>query len=267
MENSKLKEITIIILCGGKGSRLGALGKKIPKTLAKVQNKEILWYILNFLKYSGFKNIILPLGYKGKKIQNFLKKYKFSNLNIETINTGVNTNIGKRLYLVRNKIKSENILLLNGDAIFKFNLKNIYKNHCKKKLGITFLTGEVTYAYGSIGTKNGKIIDFKRNLVFESLKTKNNNEYLAYNYTGMSIIQTKLLRKFKNLFKMSENFEQDFYPKIIKKYHNQIVKIKGLWHSIDNIKDLDAVNKTQSKSYKFKELKNLKSFLKNKIDE
>ena len=86
----------------------------------------------------------------------------------------------RRMYVIFENYKSgekfkinnndENILLLNGDAIFKFNLKNIYKNHCKKKIGITFLTGEVTYAYGSIGTKNGKIIDFKRNLVFESLK-------------------------------------------------------------------------------------------------
>ena len=51
-----------VVLCGGKGSRLGALGKKIPKTLVKVQNKEILWYIIQFLKFSGFNNIILPLG-------------------------------------------------------------------------------------------------------------------------------------------------------------------------------------------------------------
>ena len=34
-----------VILCGGKGTRLGNLGKKIPKTLVKIQGKEILWYI------------------------------------------------------------------------------------------------------------------------------------------------------------------------------------------------------------------------------
>ena len=63
-----------VVLCGGKGSRLGALGKKIPKTLVKVQNKEILWYIIQFLKFSGFNNIILPLGYRGEQIKKFLKK-------------------------------------------------------------------------------------------------------------------------------------------------------------------------------------------------
>ena len=68
-----MKNKTAIILCGGKGSRLGSLGKKIPKTLVKVQNKEILWYIISFLKSSGFNNIVLPLGYKGNQIKIILE--------------------------------------------------------------------------------------------------------------------------------------------------------------------------------------------------
>ena len=65
MENKSLiKKKTTVILCGGKGTRLGTLGKKVPKTLVKVQNKEILWYILKHLKKNGFNDIILPLGYE-----------------------------------------------------------------------------------------------------------------------------------------------------------------------------------------------------------
>ena len=54
-----------IILCGGKGTRLGSIGKKFPKTLVKIQGREILWYIINILKRIN-SIIILPLGYKGK---------------------------------------------------------------------------------------------------------------------------------------------------------------------------------------------------------
>ncbi len=257
-----MKDNTAIILCGGRGTRLGALGKKIPKTLIKVHNKEILWYILKHLEINGFKNIILPLGFKGEQIKIFLKKNNNFGLNIITVNTGVKTNIGKRLSLISNKIKSKNFLLLNGDAIFKENLKKIYQNHCKKKLGATFLCGEVTYSYGSIGIKNNKIIDFKRNLVFESLKVRNDEKYKAYNYTGMSIIKTDLFKKFDRSFRNSENFEQEFYPKIIKNFRTQLVKLKGFWHSIDNIKDLNIANKQSLQNQKFKRLKNLKSFFK-----
>ena len=261
-KNKSFKKSTTVILCGGRGTRLGALGKKIPKTLAKVNNKEILWYILNHLKIHGFKDIILPLGYKGNLIKNFLKKNKNFGLNIKTINTGTKTNIGKRLSLISDEIKSKNFLLLNGDAIFRFNLKNIYKIHCKKNLGATFICGEFTYAYGTIGVKNDKIIDFKRNLVFQSLKIKSDKKYQAFNYTGMSIIKTELLKKFDRFFKKSKNFEQELYPKIIKKFRTELVKVKGFWHSIDNMKDLDIINAQSVQSQKFKRLKNLQNFLK-----
>ena len=74
MENKLLNIKTAVILCGGRGTRLGALGNEIPKTLVKVQNKEIIWYILNHLKKNGFNHIILPLGYRGNQIKSFFKK-------------------------------------------------------------------------------------------------------------------------------------------------------------------------------------------------
>ena len=69
MENKFLNIKTAVILCGGRGTRLGALGNEIPKTLVKVQNKEIIWYIINNLKKNGFSHIILPLGYRGNQIK------------------------------------------------------------------------------------------------------------------------------------------------------------------------------------------------------
>ena len=68
---------TAIILCGGKGTRLGQLGKKFPKTLINVQGKPILWYILNSLKKNKFNHFILPVGYRGKQIREFIDKTKF----------------------------------------------------------------------------------------------------------------------------------------------------------------------------------------------
>ena len=41
---------TAVILCGGTGTRLGLLGKKIPKSLVKIHEYPIIWYIINVLK-------------------------------------------------------------------------------------------------------------------------------------------------------------------------------------------------------------------------
>ena len=117
---------TAVILCGGKGTRLGLLGKKIPKSLVKIHKYPIIWYIVNALRYHSINHFILPLGYEGHLIKNYLKKNKeCNNLNIDLIDTGLETTISRRIFYIRNKIKSENFVLLNGDAIFDFNLSKI----------------------------------------------------------------------------------------------------------------------------------------------
>ena len=79
---------TAIILCGGKGTRLGNLGKKVPKTLLTVQGKPIIWYIIKFLKKNSINHFILPVGYKGSMIKKYFTKNKeFKDVNLEIINT------------------------------------------------------------------------------------------------------------------------------------------------------------------------------------
>ena len=129
-----LKNRTAIILCGGKGTRLGLLGKKTPKSLVKINGRPIIWYIIKNLIKNSFNHFILPTGFKGNLIKKYLlKKREFKNYKIEVINTGENSNIGKRIFLIKKKIISDNFLLMNGDAIFDFNLKKIFNTHNASK--------------------------------------------------------------------------------------------------------------------------------------
>ena len=193
MTNNKSR--TAIILCGGRGSRLGAISKKIPKTLVKIQGKEILWYIIKFLKKNKFNHFILPLGYKSKMIKNFIYKNNGFDSKIDLVNTGVNTNISKRIFNVISKIKSENILLLNGDTIFNFDINKIFLQHEKSKLDATFLSVETTYQFGTVCMKNNKIVNFKRNIVFDSVNIRSNKKIIAYNYAGIIFIKKKKFNK------------------------------------------------------------------------
>ena len=128
------------------------------------------------------------------------------------IYTGVNTNIGKRIFQSTNEITSKNVLLLNGDAIFNFNINNIYKSHYKNKSDVSFLSGEITYPFGTIGVIKNKVIDFKRNLSYHALKIRNNSNYIGYNYSGIILIKTEILKNIKINLKhlkiLSQNFTQ-----------------------------------------------------------
>ena len=77
---SKFKEnLTVIVLCGGKGKRLLPITKSVPKPLLKINKKEILYYILEHLKKYNLKKIILATGYKSESF----KKIKSKNLDIK----------------------------------------------------------------------------------------------------------------------------------------------------------------------------------------
>ena len=230
---------TAVILCGGKGTRLGELGKKFPKTLVKIQGKPILWYILNSLKKNKFNHFILPVGYRGRQIEEFIKKNKFKNCKIDIIKTGITTSIAQRIYKIKNFIISEDFLILNGDAIFDANLTEIFNNHIKKKKDLSFICCEAEADFGTIGVVNNKIVNFQRGIDFKSVNTNEIN-YKAYVYSGMSIINRKILNE---NFKNYENFEKDFYPKVIKKYKSDIHSLQGFWYAMDNIKDYDVLNK------------------------
>ena len=236
---------TAVILCGGKGTRLGAIGKKLPKTLIKIHSKPIIWYIIKILQKNKLNHFILPVGYKGSQIKRYLKKNReFKNCKIDIIDTGANTSIAKRIYKIKSKILSENFILLNGDAIFDFNINKIYKNHINKKIDATFMGCSTKLPFGIIAKKNDKIINFMRDVQFNAVINRKQKNFIGYVYSGIAILKKKLL---ENNLKDYVNFETLFYPSIIKKKKTNFVQIKGFWHSIDNYKDINDVNDKRNK--------------------
>lgn len=237
---------TAVILCGGKGTRLGNIGKKLPKTLIQIQKKPILWYIINeLINHGGFDHFILPVGHQGDKIEKYIKKNffskKYESIKFDIIKTGINTSISNRIFKVSSKIISDHFLLLNGDAIFSFKLKKFFFEHIKNNTDLTLFACNVISAFGVVITNNLKPVNFKRDMIYGSINGKQKN-VTGEIYTGMSIIKTELLKKIK--FKNSNNFEMNFFPKILmsKKYNSELRKVNGFWYAMD---DLKAINLTK----------------------
>ena len=75
MNINQFKEnLSVVILCGGKGARLKPLTNDLPKPLIKINNKSILENILLYFLKFKINNFIIASGYKKNLIKNFLKK-------------------------------------------------------------------------------------------------------------------------------------------------------------------------------------------------
>lgn len=250
-----MKYRSAIILCGGRGTRLGSLGKKTAKALLKIQGKPILWYILKFLKKNNFNHIILPIGFKGQKINKYLKNNnEFKKLRFDIKNTGLNTTIANRIFKIKKYIKSDNFLLLNGDAIIASNFKNIFEKHIRSKTDISFICSEAEANFGTVEIIRNKIVNFSRGIKFSSIK-KDNNNLTGFVYSGLVFMKKKILDE---KFKGKKNFEKEFYPKIIKKYKTKFFKLKGFWYAMDDIKQINAVNNKKVNLKIFNKVKRIK---------
>jgi ADP-glucose pyrophosphorylase len=64
-------------------------------------------------------------------------------------------------------------LLLNGDAIFNFNVLKIFDLHFNNNKNITFIGSQTQLAYGTIGVINDKVKSFERNITFNAVLKKN----------------------------------------------------------------------------------------------
>ena len=68
----------IVILAGGKGTRLAEYTKTIPKPMVKIGKKTVLEHIIKYYEKFGYNNFIIASGYKSKIIETHFKKKKIS---------------------------------------------------------------------------------------------------------------------------------------------------------------------------------------------
>ena len=175
---SPLKSHWVIVLCGGRGSRLGSVTESIPKSLALVHDKPIIWYTFLTLYKDGFRKFIFPLGYRGAMIEEFITK-EFDELDCEIrfIDTGEDTPISQRLYKVSNQIaEGDDFFLINGDTFFDFDILGMYHIHRRKNALATLSSVEIISEYGILIEEDGQLKDFAREkkVSYFSLNGKSN---------------------------------------------------------------------------------------------
>lgn len=119
----------VVILCGGKGTRLSEETKLRPKPLVEIGEKPILMHIMqSYMKY-GFNNFNLAIGYLGEQVDAFVKKNKLSG-KVNVIDTGQDTLTGGRLLRLKSHLVNEKTFMLTyGDGVCNVDLKKIVEFH------------------------------------------------------------------------------------------------------------------------------------------
>ena len=139
-----MSKLDLVILCGGKGSRLKKLTKNIPKPLLKINNIEFLNYIINFYQKYNFRKIYLLAGYKGRQIKKKFDKKLFNLIKVEVIIEKFPMGPAGCLRLLKKKIKNK-FLLVNGDSYIDYNFID-FNSLNKKFIGKMLIVDNKNYS-------------------------------------------------------------------------------------------------------------------------
>jgi D-glycero-alpha-D-manno-heptose 1-phosphate guanylyltransferase len=118
-----------IILAGGLGTRLRSVVPDVPKCMAPVNNRPFLSYVINHLLSQEIEHFIFCLGYKSEAIVNYLEtEYRSLFFKISTEDSPLGT--GGAIKKALNIAKDKNVLVANGDTLFKIDVNKIAGFHC-----------------------------------------------------------------------------------------------------------------------------------------
>lgn len=153
---------TMVIMAGGKGTRLGKYTKNCPKPLLPVNGKPMLERIIERAKLQGFKNFLISINYLGKMIQDYFSDGKKWNIKIDYITEDKPLGTGGALGLISPKPKTP-FIVSNCDIMTEFNYGELLDFHYSHEAEATMAVRnhEWENPYGVVRTKGVDIIDFE----------------------------------------------------------------------------------------------------------
>lgn len=196
-----MQNIDLVILAGGRGSRIKKFLNNSPKPMVKINDIYFLQYLINIFSKYPINKIYILTGYKYKIIfKNFHNKI-FNFTKIICIKENKLMGTGGALFKLRKRVKD--FILVNGDTVFDINLNDFIKYLKGKKLGCVALTPSnrniYNYKLNNLNIKNKSIVYQKNSKLMNG---------------GVYFFKKKLIANLRNKHMSLEN---ELLPKLIKR--------------------------------------------------
>jgi D-glycero-alpha-D-manno-heptose 1-phosphate guanylyltransferase len=198
-----------IILAGGLGTRLREAVPDLPKCMAPVAGRPFLFYVINYLRSQRIEKFIFSLGYKHEVIETYLQN-QFETLTYQTVIEPEPLGTGGAIQLALSKASEKNIVIANGDTLFKVNIKEASIFHTNKNAECTLLLKPMQHfdRYGVVEISDDNSVNNFKEKQFYSTGTINGGLYII---NAAALLSKNFPTKF--------SFEKDYLEKEFTKMH------------------------------------------------
>ena len=152
----------VVIMAGGRGTRISSVASDIPKPMIKINGKPVLEHEIVNLREQGFTDIILTVGHLGNIIIDYFGDGSKFGVNIEYYIEETPLGNAGALFKIRDKL-TDDFLLLNADAVFDIDFRRFVEFHKSHGGLVTLFTHPNSHPYDSgivIADGNGVVLQW-----------------------------------------------------------------------------------------------------------
>lgn len=244
----------VVILAGGKGTRISEESYIRPKPMIELGDMPILWHIMKIYSAYGYNEFIICCGYKGYMIKEYFADYflhmsditfDFANDNkmiihnnvaepwkVTLIDTGAETQTGYRIKHIQPYIpEGESFMLTYGDGVSDVDIDKLLECHQASRKLATITAVQPSGKFGMLNiTENGTIAEFLE-------KPQGDGGWINGGYMVLDFGVFDYLSDDEDLV-----FEQEPLEQLARDRELNAYKHSGFWKPMDTMRDRDQLN-------------------------
>ena len=237
-----------VILCGGKGRRIGTDSIHIPKALVQVGNRPLIMYTLDQYVSAGITEFVLCGGYMVKEVQSYFcecgsvihqtDKYSRCIVNIlgtdcsvEIFDTGVEASKADRIRKVLNRVADDIFFISYCDCISNVNIYDLLLQHKKNGTLMTLTIVNPVSRYGHVICEGNMAFAMEEKPLLRDVWI--NAGFIAVSPEAVSFIQE---------FDAGSELETTILPELARQKKLAVYRHMGFWRNIETQKDVAEMN-------------------------
>ena len=246
----------VIILCGGRGSRLHEQTDTRPKPMVEVGGKPLLWHVMKHYAHHGMREFILCLGYKGEVVKRYFLDYEASSLDftvhlgpdraieyhgahhesgwkVTLADTGEDVQTGARIGRAASKYlgpDDQTFAVAYGDSVSDVDLGECLAFHRRHKKLATVTGVRPTSRFGELHIEESRVISFSEKPRIEH----------AYISGGFFFFERAFLRRL-SVERGDCVLEREPLERAAADRQLEVFAHHGYWQCMDTFRDWEAL--------------------------
>jgi glucose-1-phosphate cytidylyltransferase len=236
----------VVILAGGRGSRLSEETDLRPKPMVEIGGKPILWHIMKHYAHYGFEEFFIALGYKGELIKRYFLDYypltgsmmiDLSNgritgyerasekWSVHLMDSGLDTNTGGRIKRLERWLRDETFAMTYGDGVSNVDLHALLSYHKASGRLATITAVRPPARFGGLVLEGDLVLQF----------TEKSQVAEGWINGGFMIFEPGVFRYISG---DSTSLEGDVLERLAAEGQLAAYKHEGFWQSMDTLRDV-----------------------------